>query len=73
MSQVDLIATQYPNTVAMQETVVVTVDVTFAGDPQQNGGTLRLSLSIQQAEVLAGQIQPALYLAHSARKHREGR
>ena len=73
MSPVDLIATQEPNTVAKGEAVVVTVPVAFAHDPQQSDGTLRLSLSIQQAEVLAAQLQPALYLAHTARKHREGR
>lgn len=62
---VDLIATQEPNTTAIAETVVVTIPVTFAPDSQQSDGTLRLSFSIQQAEVLAAQLGPVLFLARS--------
>ena len=53
---VDLIATQEPNTTAIEENVVVTVPVTFAHGPQQRGGPLRLHLTIEQAEHLAAQI-----------------
>ncbi len=67
---VDLIATQEPNTAAKEEIVVVTVPVNFLRDPQQRGGTLRLHLSIHQAEYLAAQIQPALVVARSFRRLR---
>src|SRR5262245_51952658 len=50
---VDLIAKQEPNTTATGETVVVTVPVTFARDPQHPGGTLRLNLTLEQAKHLA--------------------
>lgn len=68
---VDLIATQEPNTTAKGEIVEVTVPVTFARDPQLPGGTLRLHLSIEQAEHLAAQIQPVLVVARSARRQRK--
>ncbi|HVB58917.1 MAG TPA: hypothetical protein VNE63_21125 [Candidatus Acidoferrales bacterium] len=67
---VDLIATQEPNTTAKEEIVVVTVPMNFLRDPQQRGGTLRLHLSIHQAEYLAAQIQPVLVVARSFRQQR---
>lgn len=67
---VDLVATQEPNTTAKEETVVVTVPVTFLRDSQHRGGTLRLHLSISQAEYLAAQIQPVLVTARAFRRHR---
>lgn len=60
---IDLVATQEPNTTAIKETVVVTVPVIFAHDPQQRGGTLRLHLTIEQAYYLAAQIRPVLVTA----------
>jgi hypothetical protein len=67
---VDLTATQEPSTTAIEKTVVVTVPVTFAHDPQPRGGTLRLYLTIEQAEYLAAQIQPVLVTARSFRRKR---
>lgn len=64
-AQVDLIATQDPNTTAIAETVVVTIPVTFAHNLQLPGGILRLQLTIEQAEYLAAQIQPVLKIARS--------
>lgn len=68
---VDLIATTEPNTTSTGETLVVTVAVTFAHDPQHRGGTLRLSLSIEQAGYLAAQLRPRLAVARSYRRHRQ--
>jgi len=69
-SLVDLIATQEPETTAKGETVVVTAPVIVAGRPDAPG-QVRLTLTIEQAEYLAAQIQPVLRIARgNARQKR---
>lgn len=68
---VDLVATQEPSTTAIEDTVVVTVPVTFAGDPQQRGGTLRLHLTIHQADYLRAQTTAALVTANVNRQRKK--
>jgi hypothetical protein len=54
---VDLIATRQPEATAQDKTVVVTAPVVFADTPEQCG-EIRLTLTFEQAEVLAAQLQP---------------
>jgi hypothetical protein len=59
---VDLIATREPETSAQGESVVLTVPVVFADSPDV-AGRVRLTLTVQQAEILSAQIQPAARIA----------
>ena len=59
---VDVIATREPETTAQGKSVVVTVPVVFANNPAI-AAQVRLTLSVQQAEYLAAQIQPVLVTA----------
>lgn len=66
---VDIIATQEPEATAIGETVVVTTPVVF-GHRQDVGGRVRLTLTIEQAEYLAAQIQPVLVTARAFRRQK---
>ena len=67
---VDLVATQEPESTAQDEIVVVTAPVVFASTPDV-AGRIRLSLTIDQADYLRAQLQPALVIARvNARQKR---
>jgi hypothetical protein len=59
---VDLIAIQAPEASAQGESVILTAPVAFADSPEQRG-QIRLTLTYEQAERLAAQIQPAARIA----------
>jgi hypothetical protein len=59
---VDLIATRQPEASAQGETVVLTAPVAFADNPEQRG-EIRLTLTVEQAEVLSAQLQPVARIA----------
>lgn len=66
---VDLIATREPETTAQGENVIVTAPVIVADTPAVPG-QVRLKLTIQQAEYLAAQLDPALRVARSYARQR---
>jgi hypothetical protein len=59
---VDLIATRQPEASAQDETVVLTAPVAFADSPEQRG-QIRLTMTVEQAEVLSAQLQPVARIA----------
>lgn len=59
---VDLIAMRQPEASAQGESVVLTAPVAFADNPEQHG-QIRLTLTVEQAEVLSAQLQPVARIA----------
>jgi hypothetical protein len=67
---VDLVATEEPETTTDGEKIVVSAPVVFANDPNTRG-RIRLSLSIEQAEYLAGEIRPVIKMARANIKRKK--
>jgi hypothetical protein len=67
---VDLVATEEPETTADGEKIVVSAPVVFANDPNTRG-RIRLSLSIEQAEYLAGEVRPVIKMARANVKRKK--
>jgi hypothetical protein len=65
---VDLSCLQEPTTTAEHGNVTTTLRVS---DPRTSGSTyqIRLLLTIEQAEYLAGQIRPAITIAKTQQRH----
>jgi len=66
---VDLVATRQPEASAQGENVVLTAPVIVVGRPDAPG-QVRLTLTVQQAEILAAQLEPAARIARARSQQR---
>lgn len=63
----ELVTQRHPTTIASGETVVVTLPVFAAGLPEATQD-IQVRMTIEHAEQMAAQLQPALMLARTSRK-----